>query len=108
MIERIGPYEIARIDPSRLPGATGFVQGQLSPKGRRIALPLIDGATSNVWILPTEGGPMQPVTDFGDRSTLIIRQVSWSPDGRFIYAAVAETTTDVVLLDGLLDSSLGR
>ena len=99
---------IARIDPSRMPGSVHFAQGTLSPDGRWIALPLIDGATSDVWILPTSGGPLQPVTDFGDRSTLITRQVSWSPDARFIYAAVAETTTDVVLLDGLLDSSLGR
>ncbi|HEX9365866.1 MAG TPA: protein kinase [Vicinamibacterales bacterium] len=94
---------IARIDPSRVPSSVQFVQGALSPDGRWIALPLIDGATTNLWILPTGGGPMQPVTDFGHRSTLITRQVSWSPDGRFIYAAVAETTTDVVLLDGLLD-----
>ena len=54
------------------------------------------------FIVPTAGGPMQRVTNFGDRSTLITRQVAWSPDGGFIYAAVAETTTDVVLLDGLL------
>ena len=94
---------IARIDPSRVPSSVQFVQGALSPDGRWIALPLIDGATTNLWILPTGGGPMQPVTDFGHRSTLITRQVSWSPDGRFIFAAVAETTTDVVLLDGLLD-----
>jgi eukaryotic-like serine/threonine-protein kinase len=99
---------IARIDPSRIPGSGQFVQGALSPDGRWLALPLIDGATCDVWILPTDGGPMQPVTNFGDRSTLITRQVSWSPDGRFLYAAVAETTTDVVLLDGLLDSPLGR
>jgi eukaryotic-like serine/threonine-protein kinase len=96
---------IARIDSTRLPGSPGFIHGQLSRDGRWIAIPLIDGATSDVWILPTSGGPMQRVTDFGDRSTLIIRQVAWSPDGRFIYAAVAETTTDVVLLDGLLQNS---
>jgi hypothetical protein len=34
----------------------------------------------------------------------LICRIEWvAPDGRSIYAAVAETTTDVVLLDGLLD-----
>jgi hypothetical protein len=45
---------------------------------------------------------MTPVTDFGDRTVLIARSFSWSRDSRHIYAAVAETQTDVVLLDGLL------
>ena len=65
-------------------------------------MPLIDGVTTDIWLLPTGGGPMHAVTNFGDRQTLVARQVSWAPDGRRIYAAVAETTTDVVLLDGLL------
>jgi len=28
--------------------------------------------------------------------------VSWSADSRFVFAAVAETETDIVLLDGLI------
>ena len=44
----------------------------------------------------------EPVTDFGDRSILIARSVSWSRDGQHIYAAVAERQTDVVLLAGLI------
>jgi len=63
---------------------------------------LIDGATTNIWLLPTGGGPMAPITDFGDRSVTIARSVSWSRDSQHIYAAVAETQTDVVLLAGLL------
>ena len=39
---------------------------------------------------------------FGDRSVLIARSVSWSPDSQHIYAAVADVRTDVVLLHGLL------
>jgi hypothetical protein len=31
-----------------------------------------------------------------------VRRVSWSPDGKYIYAAVADTDADIVLLDGLL------
>jgi hypothetical protein len=42
------------------------------------------------------------VTDFGDRSVTIARSVSWSRDSQHIYAAVARTHTDIVLLDGLL------
>ena len=45
---------------------------------------------------------MRPLTDFGDRSVIIGRRVSWSPNSRFIYAAVADTDADIVLLDGLL------
>ena len=74
----------------------------LSPDGNSLALPLTDGTTSNIWALPTSGGPMRPLTDFGERPIVIGRRVSWSPDGRYIYAAVAETDADVVLLDGLL------
>ena len=71
-------------------------------------MPLIDGATSDIWLLPADGSaPRHPVTDFEHRSTLIARQVSWSPDSRVVYAAVAESTTDVILLDGLLDQAGG-
>ena len=64
-------------------------------------MPLPDGGTSNIWALPTDGGPMRPLTDFGDRSVVIARRVSWSPDSKFLYAAVADTDADIVLLDGL-------
>jgi Tol biopolymer transport system component len=74
----------------------------LSPDGRWLALPLVDGSTTNLWVLPTSGGPMRPVTDFAERSVLITRRASWSGDSRFLYAAVAEINSDVVLLEGLL------
>jgi hypothetical protein len=45
---------------------------------------------------------MRPVTDFGDRSVLIARNVSWSADSQQIYAAVAKIRADVVLLNGLI------
>jgi serine/threonine protein kinase len=47
-------------------------------------------------------GAMRAVTDFGDRATVIARRVSWSPDGQHLYAAVADTDADIVLLDGLV------
>jgi Tol biopolymer transport system component len=74
----------------------------LSPDGRYLATAFVDGGTTNLWVVPTDGGPMRPVTDFGDRSVLIARNVSWSADSQHIYAAVAEIRTDIVLLDGLI------
>jgi hypothetical protein len=65
-------------------------------------MPLSDGGISNIWGLPTDGGPMRMLTDFGDRAVVIGRRVSWSRDSKFIYAAVADTDADIVLLDGLI------
>jgi len=96
-----GPAEtLARVAgervPIRLPNIT------LSPDGEYLAVLLTDAATTNLWKLPTAGGEMIKLTDFGDRCTLIVRSVSWSRDGQHIYAAVAERDADVVLLAGLL------
>ena len=79
-----------------------MLQITLSPDGQWLAMPLTDGATTNLWALPTAGGAMKPLTDFGDRSVVIERSISWSADNQYLYAAVAETETDVVLLDGLI------
>ena len=74
----------------------------LSPDDQWLATPLMDGATTNLWALSPSGGPMSPLTDFGDRSILIARSVSWSADCRSLYAAVAETESDIVSFDGLI------
>ena len=84
----------------RLPGR--IMTFVMSPDERSLATALIDGGTANLWVLPTDGGPMTPVTDFGERTVVIVRSVSWSADGQFLYAAVNEIRTDIVLLDGLL------
>jgi hypothetical protein len=47
---------------------------------------------------------MRQFTDFRQRLTLIARQVSWSPDGKFIYAARRDRRGRRVL-DGLLHES---
>jgi serine/threonine protein kinase/WD40 repeat protein len=98
-----GPsHEIGRIAASRVPVSARLLQLFLSPDGQWLAVPLVDGATSNVWALPTSGGPMKQLTDFGDRCNVIARSVSWSADSQFVFAAVAETETDIVLFDGLI------
>jgi Tol biopolymer transport system component len=85
--------------PSRIPM---FPTGNtLSPDDRWIAAPLKDGTTTNIWALPTDGGPMRQITDFGRRAILIARSVSWSADSRSVYAAVAEMDADIVLLEDI-------
>ena len=58
---------MARVSSGRVPLGRHLFQPFLSPDGRWLAAPLTDGATSNVWVLPTSGGPMRALTDFGDR-----------------------------------------
>ena len=94
--------EIGRIAAARVPVSVRLLFPVLSPDGQWLAVPLVDGATCNLWGLPTSGGPMKQLTDFGDRCTVIARIVSWSADSEFLFAAVAETETEIVLFDGLL------
>jgi len=91
---------VARISASWIPDWQ-IVHPVLSPDGKRLALPLSDGATTNVWAVSTTDGALHPLTDFGRRATFIARRVSWSPDGRSIFAALGEGDSDVVLLEGL-------
>ena len=91
-----GPSEVlARLVSSRVRPLM-FVPA-LSPDSRMLAMPLLDGPTMNLWVLPTSGEPMRPVTSFDDRSVLMTRQPSWSSDSRHLYAAVAKIESDVVL-----------
>ena len=98
-----GPSRVlTRVEGRRSPVSQLFASTALSPDGRHLALPLMDGVASNICVMPTEGGSFTPVTHFGDRPTIIARQVSWAPDGTSIFAAVADANSDVVLLDGLI------
>ena len=93
---------LAKLPASRIHLSPLYLHPILSPDDKWLALPLIDKGTSNVWIIPAEGGPMRQITDFGDQRIIISRRVSWSPDGKRIYAAVAQADADIVLLDHLL------
>jgi len=94
---------MGRISGARVPVQPLMFQPQLSPDTRSLAVPLIDGATTNIWSVPAAGGAMRPLTDFGNRFTLIARSLSWSHDSQSIFAAVADVEADVVLFDGLID-----
>ncbi|MGQ0733428.1 MAG: LpqB family beta-propeller domain-containing protein [Acidobacteriota bacterium] len=98
-----GPSEVlARLAGTRIPVESVNIHTIPSPDGQWLAQPLTDGVTSNLWTLSTADGSLRRVTDFGGRPVVIARRVSWSPDGRYIYAAVAELDADIVLLEGML------
>jgi Tol biopolymer transport system component len=93
-----GPSRVlTRIPSHRLP-AWQRVQLVISPDGRWLAVPLTDGATTNLWAVSTSDGSLRQVTDFGQQPTFIVRRVSWSPDGGSIFAALGEGDADIVLL----------
>jgi hypothetical protein len=98
-----GPSEVlARVPDTRMPVSPLFASMSLSPDERWLAMAMNVGATGNIGVMPVEGGAFAPVCDFGDRATLIARQVAWATDGASIYAAVADVNADIVLLDGLI------
>ena len=74
----------------------------LSFDDRWLATPLMDRGTTNLWLISTEDGSLHQITDFQQRSTIIGRQVSWSSDNKYIFAALLETDADIVLLEGAL------
>ncbi|MGH9789752.1 MAG: protein kinase domain-containing protein [Candidatus Acidiferrales bacterium] len=92
---------VVRIPRARIP-PWQLLQPVLSPDGKWLALPLTHGTTTNVWAISTVDGSLRQLTDFGTRSTFIARRVSWSADGKSIYAALGESASDIVLLDGLI------
>jgi Tol biopolymer transport system component len=97
---------IKTIPASQVPTSWQVVNPALSPNGKWMAMPLTDGFTTNVWAISTEDGRSRQVTDFGDRAVFIARRVSWSADGRSIFAAVGEGDSDIFLLDGLFRSTV--
>jgi len=92
---------LAPISGHRVPAWQGL-HPVLSPNGKWLALTLNDTFGTNLWLLSTADGTMHAVTDFGERRTFIARHVAWSPDNRFIFAAVGEGDADIVFFDGLL------
>ena len=91
-----------RIDGRRLPYNSAFgVPTALSSDGKWLAYAVMDGATANLWKLSTDGGDPVRITDFGDRARWIVRQITW-PDGKFIYAAIADLDADIVSIAGVV------
>jgi eukaryotic-like serine/threonine-protein kinase len=96
-----GPSKVlTRLLGSRLSRSL-LMQPVLSPDGKFLVVLLTDGATTNMWTVATDSGSLRPVTDFGHQATFIARRVSWSSDGKSIYAAVGKGEADIVLLTHL-------
>jgi Tol biopolymer transport system component len=89
---------LARIPASRAP-QWQIINPTLSPDGQSLAMPLTDGVTTNIWTLATATGQWRQITDFGERPIFIARRVSWSPDGRSIFAAIGEGDSDIVMFE---------
>jgi Tol biopolymer transport system component len=92
---------IGRISGARVPVRPEYVQLFLSPDGKWLATPLIDGSTTNLWALPTTGGDWRKLTEFSPRNVRIVRRIGWSRDSQSIYASVADVDSDIVMLAGL-------
>jgi eukaryotic-like serine/threonine-protein kinase len=94
-----GPSRLVTRVPATRLASWQVVNPSLSPDGKWLAQALTDGATTNVWIASTSSGDWQQITDFGERATYIARRVSWSSDGRALFAAVAEGDADIIRLE---------
>ena len=93
--------KLARISGSRLANWV-LAQPVLSPDDKWLATMFNDGPTTNIWAISTSTGELKPLTDFGHQSTFIARRVSWSSDGKSIFAAVGKGEADIVQLSNLL------
>lgn len=96
-----GPSTVLARIPGAMLSSGVLMQPVVSPDGTWLALLLTDGATTNIWAQPTAGGPLRRITDFGKQATFIARRVSWSSDGKFIFAAEGKGESDIVLLSNL-------
>jgi eukaryotic-like serine/threonine-protein kinase len=92
---------VARLPSLGLLASTGVMQPVISPDGKYLAMLLPEGDTTNIWVQPTGGGELRRVTDFGHEATFIARRVSWSSDGKYIFAAVGKGEADIVWLSRL-------
>lgn len=90
---------VARIAGERIP-EWQLIHPVLSPDGKWLAVPLNDGFTTNIWAVPSAGGPLRQLTQFAPSRTFIARRVSWSSDGRWVYAAVGHGDADVIYFEG--------
>ncbi len=90
---------IGRVLRSRVAGPS--LELSVSPDGKWLAMPLLDGSTVNLWALSTSSGEWKKLTDFGARNVMVAGHVAWSGDGKSLYAAVADVDSDIVLLGGL-------
>jgi Tol biopolymer transport system component len=97
-----GPFKVlAHVTSARVPAKAVNFHALVSPDGNWLAMPLIDGATTNLWALSTANGEWRKLTDFGQRNVMIARRIAWSSDSRHLYASVSDVDSDILMLFGL-------
>jgi Tol biopolymer transport system component len=97
-----GPSEVLNHVPgSRVPARVINFHAFLSPDGKWLAMPLLDGSTTNLWALSTSTKEWRKLTDFGQRNVMIARRIAWSGDSQHLYASVSDVDSDIVMLAGL-------
>jgi Tol biopolymer transport system component len=92
---------LARISGEQAPLWQGL-NPVLSKDGKWLVMPLNDNRGTNIWVASTADGKLKQITDFGLKRTFIARRISWSSDGKWLFAAVGEGDADIVQMDGLL------
>jgi serine/threonine protein kinase/Tol biopolymer transport system component len=92
---------IGRVSGARVPATAINFHAFPSPDGKWLAMPLLDGSTTNLWAVSTESGEWRKLTDFGARNVMIARRIAWSRDGQSLYASVSDVDSDIVMLAGL-------
>jgi len=66
-----------------------------SPDGKSLQYHLARNGASNIWDQPLSGAPARQITDFPSG---LIFDFAWSNDGKELYVAKGERTSDVVLI----------
>jgi Tol biopolymer transport system component len=66
-----------------------------SPDGKSLQYYLARNGASNIWDQPLSGAPAKQITDFPSG---LIFDFAWSNDGKELYVAKGERTSDVVLI----------
>jgi eukaryotic-like serine/threonine-protein kinase len=92
---------LARISGTRIPIWQGL-HPVISRDGKTLALTLDDDLGTDLWTIPTSGGKLKRITDFSPRRTFIARRISWSADGKWIFASIGDGDSDIVQIEGLL------
>jgi len=92
---------LARISGEQSPLWQGL-HPVISRDGKWLVMPLDHNKGTNIWVVSTADGKLRQITDFGEKRTSIARRISWSSDGKWVFAAVGEGDADIVQMDGLL------
>jgi Tol biopolymer transport system component len=92
---------LTRISGERVPLWQGL-HPVISNDGKWLVMPLDGHLGTDIWVASTTDGKLTRITDFGQKRTFIARRISWSSDGRWVFAAVGEGDADIVQMDGLL------